>query len=103
MHPEMRDRLNDLREICERRNVTRLAIFGSAARDDFRAAQSDVDVVVEFASFDFGQHATTYFDLLDDLQRLFGRDVDLVERDAVENPYFRHSMEQSEVVVYDAA
>ena len=36
-----------LREFCERHYIRRLAIFGSALRDDF-GPESDVDVLVDF-------------------------------------------------------
>ncbi len=61
-------------EICQRFGVTRLSLFGSAARDELRA-DSDIDVLVEFSapvSFD------TYFALKDYLEAMLGRKVDLV-------------------------
>jgi len=36
-----------LAEFCQKHYITRLAVFGSALRDDFRP-DSDVDVLVEF-------------------------------------------------------
>ena len=61
-------------EIAERFGVRRLAVFGSAARDEMSEG-SDVDVLVEF------EGAATYqgyFDLKDYLEGLLGRTVDLV-------------------------
>ena len=61
-------------EIAERFGVARLALFGSAARDELRD-DSDVDVLVEFegpASYN------GYFTLKDYLEALLGRQVDLV-------------------------
>ena len=37
-----------LAAFCEKHGITRLAVFGSALRDDF-GPESDVDVLVEFA------------------------------------------------------
>jgi predicted nucleotidyltransferase len=62
------------KEIAARFGVKRLALFGSAARDELRDG-SDVDVLVEFegpATF------RGYFDLKDYLEGLLGRTVDLV-------------------------
>jgi len=74
-----------LRDFCSRWKITELAVFGSALRDDFRS-DSDVDVLVTFAEDDQWR----FRDLLcmqEELAHLFGRDVDLVERKAVEeNP-----------------
>lgn len=36
-----------LASFCQRHHITRLALFGSALREDF-SAESDVDVLVEF-------------------------------------------------------
>jgi len=70
-------------DFCQRRKVTEFALFGSALRDDFRP-ESDVDVLVTFAEdANWG-----LFDLVameEELQQLFGRPVDLVERQAVES------------------
>ena len=61
-------------DIAARFGVRRLALFGSAARDELRP-ESDVDVLVEFegaATYD------GYFSLKDHLEALLGRPVDLV-------------------------
>ncbi len=51
-----------------------LALFGSAARDELRD-DSDIDVLVEFEG---PPTFHGYFDLKAELERLFGRPVDLV-------------------------
>lgn len=65
------ERLDQLRE---RYGVKTLALFGSAARDELRPG-SDIDVLVEF---DGPATFARYFDLKDELERLFGRRVDVV-------------------------
>ena len=42
------DRLPEIEDLCRKHHVRRLSIFGSAVRDDFNPATSDVDVRVEF-------------------------------------------------------
>lgn len=71
-----------LQSFCRRWKVSELSLFGSVLREDFRP-DSDVDVLV---SFEPDAH-WSLFDVLrmeEDLQELFGRKVDLVERKAVE-------------------
>jgi predicted nucleotidyltransferase len=71
-----------IRDFCRRWKVTEFALFGSVLRDDF-SPDSDVDVLVVFADDDspgFEQLAA----MRGDLEALFGREVDLVERRAVE-------------------
>jgi predicted nucleotidyltransferase len=63
-------------DFCQRHHIARLAIFGSALRDDFRP-ESDVDVLVDFEP----GHVPGFFRLFDmeeELSALFeGRKVDL--------------------------
>lgn len=61
-------------EIAARFGARRLALFGSAARNELTPG-SDVDVLVEF---DGGPTYAAYFGLKDFLEALLGRRVDLV-------------------------
>lgn len=81
--------LEQLREYCERYGVVRLDLFGSAARDDFNEERSDLDFLVTFEEPPKMDYADRYFGLLEDLQKLFNRKVDLIEEKAIRNPYFR--------------
>jgi len=92
-----------LASLARRRRVRRLALFGSAVTGSFDPARSDVDVVVEFEPLEPVERAEAFFLLLEDLEFLFGRPVDLVERAALRNPFLRRSVEATEVIVYDAA
>lgn len=78
-------------EIAARYGVKRLALFGSAARDEL-GASSDVDVLVEFAGpATFG----AYMDLKFYLENLLGRPVDLVTDKALRDelrPYVEKEM-----------
>lgn len=93
----------ELQKLCDARSVRRLILFGSAARSDFDPASSDLDFLVEFRSLPPGSHADAYFGLLTDLERLFGRPIDLLETHCIPNPYLRRAIEKSKVTVYDAA
>lgn len=67
---------------CRKWKIAELALFGSVLRDDFRP-DSDVDVLVTFSpDSDWGvEHL---LDMKDELEALFGRPVDLVEKRLVE-------------------
>jgi predicted nucleotidyltransferase len=95
MHPELNQHRDAITALCRRFGVTRLEVFGSAARGgDFDPKRSDIDLLVEFtpqARFDFAGFA----DLKDALEALLGRRVDLVDRPAIEhsrNPLRRQSV-----------
>jgi len=89
-------------DLCRRYCVRRLEAFGSTLRPDFDPQKSDVDLLVEFEPLAPGKYADTYFDLLEALEQLFGRQVDLVVAAAIRNPYFRESVEREKALLYAA-
>jgi predicted nucleotidyltransferase len=83
---------------CHRWQVTEFAFFGSALRDDFNAL-SDIDVLVSFDD----SAEITLLDLAQmqiELERLFNRPVDLIEKAALRNPYRRKEILETAQVVY---
>jgi uncharacterized protein len=97
------DRRAALEAICARYHVARLEIFGSAATDEFDPATSDLDFLVEFhPGQDLGPWLAHYFDFRSELERLFGRPVDLVMPAAMKNPYFIREVNRTRSVVYAA-
>lgn len=82
--------MDAIRAFAEKHSLEELSIFGSALRDDF-SPESDVDVLFELVdkrSLTIDQ----YLQMQDELEALFGRQVDLVQRSAVTNPFRRHSI-----------
>ena len=82
MNPKVSIRKDQLTAFCKRWQVTELALFGSVLRDDF-GPESDLDVLVEFE--EGARH--TLLDIAqmeNELIRMLGREVDLIERTAVE-------------------
>ena len=93
---------SDLIELCTRHHVRRLELFGSAAKDRFDPQTSDLDFLVEFLPLRLGGYFDAYFGLLEGLQELFDRQVDLVMTGAIKNPYFLKSVNRSRTVLYAA-
>ncbi|MGH2533105.1 MAG: nucleotidyltransferase family protein [Thermomicrobiales bacterium] len=91
-------------EFCRRWKITELSLFGSALRDDF-GPESDIDLLATFAP----DAPWSLFDLVtmdDELKEIFGRDVDLISRRAIEqsrNPIRRRSILNSAELIYAAA
>jgi predicted nucleotidyltransferase len=84
MEVEIERNREALAAICRRFGVARLEVFGSAARGtDFDPHRSDADFLVTFAP-SVRNDLAVFADLKDELERLLGRHVDLVEREAVE-------------------
>ena len=92
----------DLARLCERHHVRRLEIFGSASGSTFDVAASDLDFLVEFHDVPEGERANCYFGLLEGLEALFDRSIDLVEVKAIDNPYFLAAIERTRKVLYAA-
>ncbi|MFT3757182.1 MAG: nucleotidyltransferase family protein [Pseudoxanthomonas sp.] len=81
-------------ELQARFGVTRLALFGSTARDAARD-NSDVDVLV---AFDGPATSQRYFGVQFYLEDLFGRSVDLVSEKAL-RPELRPDIERDQIHV----
>jgi hypothetical protein len=92
-----------LEEFCQRWEVSELAFFGSILREDFHQ-NSDIDLLVTFKP----GARTGLFDLVrmeNELREIFGREVDLVERNVVEkseNYIRRKSILSNTKVIYAA-
>jgi predicted nucleotidyltransferase len=97
-HIQLPDRT--IAEFCRRWEIREFSLFGSVLRDDFRP-ESDIDVVVSF-------QAGARWSLLDlatmqeELSGILGRAVDLIEAEALRNPYRRAAILGSKQVVYAA-
>jgi len=92
-----RDRLF---HFCRKWNVIELAVFGSFLKGNSHP-DSDVDILV---SFDRNTHRDL-FDLVamqDELQEIFGRNVDLVEKEGLRNPIRRAAILENCQVIYAA-
>jgi len=88
-------------EYCRRWKITEFALFGSVLRDDFRP-ESDVDVLVSFSD---DAHWTLFdhVEMQDELKAMFGRDVDVVSKRAIErsrNAIRRKAILNSAEVIY---
>ena len=103
MIPDVAKRADELKGLCLRYRVSRLELFGSAATGQYSPAESDLDFVVEFLGEALAEgYADAYFGLLEALEQLLGRPVDLVVRSAIRNPYFLQSVEETRTSIYEA-
>lgn len=94
------DNHESVEQLCRRYRVDRLEVFGSAADGGFDPASSDLDFLVRFESCDPAEHYERYFGLLEALEALFGRPIDLVEAGAMRNPYFIREVSRSRTPIY---
>ena len=71
-----------IQDFCLKWKVTELALFGSVLREDFRSS-SDIDVLVNFEPA-ARWSLMAVVEMQDELEKILGRKVDLVERSAIE-------------------
>jgi len=90
MHPLASLDISAIQAACEQFGVERLRLFGSALSDRFDSERSDIDFLVDFRPDNDALFAN-YFDLKAELERIVGRDVDLVDASVVRNPFFKAS------------
>lgn len=91
---------SDLQAFCRRWRIVELSFFGSVLRADF-GPDSDVDVLVRIDP----AAPWSLWDLIamrDELAAMFGREVDLIEEDAIRNPFRRHEFLRTKEVVFAA-
>jgi len=91
-----------LEALCRSYGVRRLEVFGSAATCLAPNEETDLDFLVEFQSLARGGYADAYFGLLESLETLYGRPVDLVVASAIRNPFFLQSVERTKTLLYAA-
>jgi len=96
------EKIDAIGGLCRRFGVVKLDLFGSATSDAFDDLRSDLDFAVSFAACSSQEHYENYFGLMEGLEHLFQRPVDLVEYSALRNPYFITNLEASRKALYAA-
>ena len=76
--------------LCQMYKVNKLFVFGSILTERFNK-ESDIDLVVDFNKEDITE------------QEVLGREVDLLEEQAIKNPYLRNSVDSSKMLIYERA
>ncbi|NNE77055.1 MAG: nucleotidyltransferase domain-containing protein [Pricia sp.] len=88
-----------LRKLCNIYNVDRMYLFGSAVTSEF-THQSDIDFLVRFKPIELDDYFTNYMDFKDNLKKLLGREIDLLEEQTLKNPILIKSIDRSKELIY---
>ena len=89
----------DISRLCATHKVKSLYAFGSVLTDKFNA-NSDIDFIVDFDAVDINKYADNYYDFKFSLQDILHRNIDLLEEQAIKNPYFRETIANKRQLVY---
>ena len=85
-------------ELCGSLSVESLLAFGSAPRAPSLAGAGSLVFLVQFKPLSSAQYASSYFSLAAELEALLRTPVELVELEAVDNPYFKKAVQKSRTV-----
>ena len=92
--------LGVIEAFCQKWRIEELALFGSVLRDDF-SAESDVDILVTFSP-ESRLSLWDFTEMREELEGILHRQVDLVSKGGLRNPFRRHEILNSRQVVYAA-
>ncbi|BAU12058.1 DNA polymerase subunit beta [Leptolyngbya sp. NIES-3755] len=98
LHDRLRVSEAVIEAFCHKWNIVEFALFGSVLREDFRD-DSDIDVLVVFGQ---SHHPSLsgWLDIREEIEALFGRKVDLIQKKLLKNPYSKAEILRSHQVVY---
>ena len=101
MNKILKQNEDSLRALCIEYNVKSLFAFGSVTGNTF-SEESDIDLIVSFMSMSHEDYADNYFNLVEKLEKLLQRPVDLVTENSLKNPYFIDSVNRTKSKLYEA-
>lgn len=91
--------IDGLKKLCDKFHVAELYVFGSVVKGNFNH-QSDLDFLVRFSGVDPINYFDNYIDFKDELKKLYSREVDLVEVQAIKNPILKKSIDRHKIMLY---
>lgn len=100
MPPNIDIKMDKIKAFCIKWEVVEFSLFGSVLGDDFRP-DSDIDALIDFRK----NSRWDLFDLVEmreELKEIFGREIDLVEKGTIRNPFRERSIMTSREVLYAA-
>ena len=100
MNSIIQNQLNTIKELCKPYKVKSLYTFGSVNTPNF-TDKSDIDLLIDFdQDISIEDYTDNFFTLREKFSKLFKRDIDLVTRRSLSNPFFIQDVEQSKVLIY---
>jgi predicted nucleotidyltransferase len=87
-----------IEEFCLRWKIDEFSLFGSVLREDFDL-DSDVDILVSLSE-DADLDLYDWITMIEELGEIFGREVDLVEKSTLRNPFRRHAILTNREIIY---
>jgi|LauGreDrversion4_2_1035121.scaffolds.fasta_scaffold208657_2 predicted nucleotidyltransferase len=93
----------EITNLCKQYKVQELYAFGSVLDENRFNEQSDIDLIVKFNNdVDVLDYVDLFFGLIENLERVFKRKVDLYTLNPIENRFLRENIESTKQIVYAA-
>ena len=97
---QLLDKYNkEILAFCSKHKVKQLYVFGSALNNNLTET-SDVDLIVNFNEIDLNDYVDNYYQLKSSLEELLKYPVDLLEEQAIKNPYFLKQVKSQQQLIY---
>lgn len=93
----------EFKSLCQEHKVKYLYAFGSSTNDSFDFEKSDIDLLVAINDSDPLERGEKLISLWDKFEEFFHRKVDLLTDSSIHNPYLRHSIDSTKILIYDGA
>ncbi|UGU15297.1 nucleotidyltransferase domain-containing protein [Sinomicrobium kalidii] len=91
--------IENLKKLCNKYHVDKMYLFGSALTSDFNS-NSDIDFLVRFKPIDLINYFENYMAFKENLKKLLGREIDLVEEQTLKNPILINSINKNKELIY---
>ena len=91
--------IDELKKFCANYHVAELYVFGSIVKGNF-SDNSDIDFLVRFSGVNPLDYFDNYMDFKADLEKLYCRNIDLVEMQTIKNPILKKSIDRDKKIVY---
>lgn len=94
-----KENIKKINSACKIHLVEKMYMFGSMVSGKMNK-DSDVDILVKFADMDPYNYFDNLLSLKENLESIFKRPVDLLEEQAVKNPYLKRSIDRNKILIY---
>jgi len=96
------DKIIEIVALCKKHCVKSISLFGSAAKNEINE-HSDIDFLVEFSDdLQLLDYADNYFLLIEGLELITGRKIDLLTVKSLKNPLLKGEIYKSKIDLYAA-
>lgn len=94
--------ISSIREVCKKYKVKELYAFGSVTDESKFNEKSDIDLLVEFGDVSLNEYADNYFYFVETMEKLFGREIDLVTAKYLRNKFFIQRVNETKKKIFEA-